>query len=284
MRERSLRVLTLNQWGRGGVWPARREALRRGLRDIDPDLVAIQEAVKTDEVETVAELFDPAFHVWHQTTGLLGDGNCAAIASRWPLRTVRELDQQLTPRTATFPATTLVAEVDVPQPVGPLLFVNHLPSWEPALELERELQTVAAARTIEAMVAARPMHVVLAGDLDAVPEAASIRFLRGLQSLGDTSVWYRDAWSSVHGDEPGHTFTVQNPLMSEESDTRMEVSRRIDYVFVRCDFNGPTLEIVDCRLAFDEPIDGEWASDHFGVVADLRVPTTPPRRRLGDAA
>ena len=269
-----VRVLTVNQWGRGGVWTERREALRRGLAELEPDLVAIQEAFKSDDADTVAELVAPDFHVWHQTTGLLGDGNCAAIASRWPLRTVRELDQQVTPRTAKFPATTLVAEVAVPDPVGPLLLVNHLPSWEPALELERELQTVAAARVVEAIVAATPMHVVLAGDLDAVPEAASIRFLSGLQSLDGMSVWYRDAWSSLHGDERGHTFTVQNPLVSEESDTRMEVSRRIDYVFVRCDFNGPTLEIADCRLAFDQPIDGTWATDHFGVVADLRVPAT----------
>jgi endonuclease/exonuclease/phosphatase family metal-dependent hydrolase len=280
-----VRVLTLNQWGRGGVWTERRKALRRGLAELDPDLVAIQEAVKTDDADTVAELFAPEFDVWHQTTGLLGDGNCAAIASRWPLRTVRELDQQVTPRTAKFPVTTLVAEVAVPDPVGPLLFVNHLPSWEPALELERELQTVAAARVVEAIVAATPMHVVLAGDLDAVPDAGSIRFLRGLQSLDGMSVWYRDAWSSLHTDDPGHTFTLRNPLMSEETEMRMEVSRRIDYVFVRCDSNGPTLEIADCRLAFDQPFDGAWATDHFGVVADLRVPATArPRRRLGDAA
>ena len=31
----------------------------------------------------------------------------------------------------------------------------------------------------------------------------------------------------------------------------------------------PTLPIIDCRLAFDQPVDGIWASDHFGVVADL---------------
>jgi endonuclease/exonuclease/phosphatase family metal-dependent hydrolase len=272
-----VRVLTLNQWGRGGVWTERRDALRRGLAELAPDLVALQEAVKDDDADTVAELFAPDFHVWHQTTGLLGDGNCAAIASRWPLRTVRELDQQVTPRTAKFPATTLIAEIAVPDPVGPLLFVNHLPSWEPALELERELQTVGAARVVEAIVAATPMHVVLAGDLDAVPDAASIRFLRGLQSLEGLSVWYRDAWSSLHTDEPGHTFALRNPLMSDESDMRMEVSRRIDYVFVRCDSNGPTLEIADCRLAFDEPIDGAWASDHFGVIADLAAPSTTRR-------
>jgi endonuclease/exonuclease/phosphatase family metal-dependent hydrolase len=51
------------------------------------------------------------------------------------------------------------------------------------------------------------------------------------------------------------------------------VSRRIDYVFVRCDERGPTLEISTCALVFDEPVGGVWASDHFGVVADLTVST-----------
>ena len=41
----------------------------------------------------------------------------------------------------------------------------------------------------------------------------------------------------------------------------------------------PTLEATSCALVFDEPVDGVWASDHFGVVADLVVPSpsTPDR-------
>jgi endonuclease/exonuclease/phosphatase family metal-dependent hydrolase len=48
--------------------------------------------------------------------------------------------------------------------------------------------------------------------------------------------------------------------------------RRIDYIFVRCADYGPTLEVSSCGRIFDEPSDGVWASDHFGVVADLAVP------------
>ena len=272
-----LRVLTLNHWGMGGDWASRRPVLIDGLRKLAPDLIAFQEAFKTDEHDTAFDLVGPGFHVHHQTTGLLGDGNCAAIASRWPIRDVHEVDQQLSPRTADFPATTLIAEVDAPEPIGPLLFVDHLPSWKPQLELERELQTVKAIRLVEEMVARRPLHVVLGGDLDATPDAASIRFLCGYQSLEGVSVYYRDAWDAIHPGEPGHTFTTRNPLMIEESDVRQEVDRRIDYIFVRCDEFGPTLPIADCRLAFDEPADGVWASDHFGVVADLETPLTSKR-------
>jgi hypothetical protein len=44
-------------------------------------------------------------------------------------------------------------------------------------------------------------------------------------------------------------------------------------VLVGCgEHGGPTLAVADCALAFDEPVDGVWASDHFGVVADLEPP------------
>jgi endonuclease/exonuclease/phosphatase family metal-dependent hydrolase len=49
--------------------------------------------------------------------------------------------------------------------------------------------------------------------------------------------------------------------------------RRIDYVFVRCGLHGgPTLAISACERIFDEPREGVWASDHFGVIAELSVP------------
>jgi endonuclease/exonuclease/phosphatase family metal-dependent hydrolase len=267
-----VRVATLNLWSVGGAWNGRRKVLAEGFRILQPDLIGFQEAYKTADRDTVREIVDPEYHVVHQTTGLIGDGNCAAIASRWPVKSVHELDQQLGERTADFPATTLLAEVDAPAPIGPLLFVNHLPSWKPQLEHERELQTVAAARRVEELVAERPAHVVLVGDLDAVPEAASIRFLSGLQSLGGTSVSYRDAWETAHPGESGHTFALRNPLMTEESDVVQEVGRRIDYVFVRAGDHGPSLEISGCELLFAEPVNGVWASDHFGVVAELALP------------
>jgi endonuclease/exonuclease/phosphatase family metal-dependent hydrolase len=48
--------------------------------------------------------------------------------------------------------------------------------------------------------------------------------------------------------------------------------RRIDYIMVGCGDTGPHLRIAACHLAFDQPIDQTWASDHFGVVADLASP------------
>lgn len=279
----SVRVATLNLWGRRGPWAERRSVLIDGFRALRPDLVAFQEAIKTEEYDQATDLLSPGFHIAHQRDREANrqdgteDGQGVSIASRWPLGEVREVDLDVTLRTGDFAHTTLLAEVLAPDPLGPLLFVNHLPSWQLNFEHERELQTVAAARAIEEFIAGRSMHVVLAGDLDATPDSASVRFWSGRQSLGGMSVCYRDSWESTHPGEPGHTFTARNPLVTAENlDWALELGRRIDYVMVRCVEHGPTLDVRACARIFNEPVDGNWASDHFGVAADLTVPVQSP--------
>lgn len=267
-----LRIATLNLWGRHGEWEARREALRGGFDRYRADIVAVQEAIVTDGYDQVADVLGTDYAVVHQTVGLLGDGNGAAIASRWPIETVREVDLNLTPRSAGFPCVTLIARVLAPEPIGPVLVANHLPSWQVDYELERELQTVAAARAIEELAPDHAAHVLLLGDLDADPDAASTRFLAGKQSLGGMSVCYQNVWDVMHPGEPGETFTPSNPLVVD----RDWPYRRIDHIFVRCgEHGGTTLRIAACGRIFDQPIGGVWASDYFGVVADLEVPVDP---------
>ncbi|HZD70939.1 MAG TPA: hypothetical protein VFA45_19190 [Actinomycetes bacterium] len=97
-----------------------------------------------------------------------------------------------------------------------------------------------------------------------------MRFWSGRQALSGTSVCYRDAWERIHPGESGDTFTPRNPLVAD----RDWPFRRIDYSFVRCgNYSSPTLDVAACARIFDQPVDGVWASDHFGVVADLAVPT-----------
>ena len=261
-----MRVLTMNLWGIRGDWEKRRAVLVDGLRDLQPDLVAFQESIVTDEYDQVADLLGKGLHVAHHGRRET-DGQGISIASRWPLGRVEELDLQVNARTGDFACTTLIAELDVPGGIGPLLFVNHLPNWQLGFERERELQTVPVARRIEELVGEGDRPVLVVGDLDAVPEASTIRFWRGLQSLDGMSVYYRDVWESAHRGAAGDTFSERNPLRSPEWD----ISRRIDYILVRCSHKGPTLDIRSASLAFDEPRDGVWASDHFGVVADLEA-------------
>lgn len=267
---RKIRVATLNLWAKQEPWVERRRMLIDGFRQLQPDLVALQEPIVGGGYDQVVDLLGSDYYVAHTTRGLVPNHGHqgASIASRWPLDVVHEVDLNLTPRTADFPCTTLIAEVAALAPVGALLFVNHLPSYELNFEYERELQAVAAARAVEDLVGLRTRHVIVAGDFDAVPDAASVRFWTGRQSLDGLSVCYRDAWEHAHPGEPGHTYTSRNPQMTAQD----WPFQRIDYIMVRCGHDGPTLDIAACDLIFDEPSGGVWASDHFGLVADLAVP------------
>jgi endonuclease/exonuclease/phosphatase family metal-dependent hydrolase len=73
----------------------------------------------------------------------------------------------------------------------------------------------------------------------------------------------------VFANRPGCRSVQRGP-------NRHQVGRRIDYVLIRSGVHGPSLDILDCRLILDSPVNGVWASDHYGVVADLAVPTHRP--------
>jgi endonuclease/exonuclease/phosphatase family metal-dependent hydrolase len=272
----TLRVLTLNLWQRYGAWADRRSLLVDHIRVFQADLIGFAESVKTKDYDQTSDLLGPEFIVVH-SKARDASGMGISIASRWPVLEVHELDLNVSARTAGFPCTTLAAEIDIPAPVGPLLFVNHFPNWQLDMEYERELQAVTTARFLEERTRHKPQHIVVVGDLDADPEAASIRFWSGRQSLHGLSVCYRDAWASKHPNEPGHTFTPENPLVKEQVVKGMRPFRdwpfrRIDYIFLRLGPHaGSALDITACERIFDGSVDAIWASDHFGLIADFAL-------------
>lgn len=276
-----IRVLTQNLWGIRGAWDLRRAVLKRLIAELDADLVSFQEAIKTPSYDQAADLLGSRYHFAYQQTPE-SDGQSAVIASRWPIGSTCEVEMHVTPKTQGFACTTMVAEIVAPEPFGPLLFVNHLPNWQLDFALERELQAARAARRVEELVGERSAHVILAGDLTDAPHSASVRLWTGWQSVDGVSVCYRDAWESANPGQLGETFTPRNPIVANQD----WPARRLDYIMVRCAAFGPTLAIESCRLLFEGPIDGVWASDHFGVVADLVMPSrpAPPPPNLAERA
>jgi hypothetical protein len=95
-----------------------------------------------------------------------------------------------------------------------------------------------------------------------------MRFWRGLHALDGLSVCYCDAWETAHPDEPGHTFTrgrtSESPTVewlgtwAGGSTTSWSAATRT-----------AQLDIVSSKRIFDQPVDGVWASDHFGVISEL---------------
>ena len=163
-----MRVATPNVWKHEGDWPARRTLLREGFDALAPDLVALQETVLGQAGEILGDAFEVV-----DSRRRSADGVGASIASRWPVAAVEELELEGSARDEGFPCTTMIVTVEAPGVDAPVRFVNHFPSWKPQQELERERQAVQAARRLEALDG----HVVVAGDFDSDPEAASLRCL-----------------------------------------------------------------------------------------------------------
>ena len=76
----------------------------------------------------------------------------------------------------------------------------------------------------------------------------------------------RDAWVTANPDDPGYTFGQDPDLANLVS----KDNKRIDYVFTRT----AAVKALQAELVGTTPPSsgGLWASDHFGVVAQVRMP------------
>lgn len=277
---RPLRVLTANINGESGRYRDRMPLLRRAVAALDPDLMSFQEAgaYSVDAPHQVAEMLDGmGYHVDHQFDGMADppgrDGNC--VATRWPMARLELLGLQLTERCSGYPLAALAVRVHVPGPVGDVLLVSPKPSWELWAERERELQAVAIADLVERHADRGGFPPIVAGDFDATPEAGSIRFMKGLQSLEGVSTHFLDAWDIAGDGGPGYTWSCDNLIAREIIDRVIRQPghrRRIDYIFL----GSPLLyagyaRIVNCRVVMKEPSGGVWPTDHYGVYAEIAV-------------
>lgn len=277
------RILTLNVQNLEGD-PRRQDALNAELRRLQPDIVSFQEVVKEGGRDQLAALLEgTGLQGTHQADVLPYEMPWAdrfggtAVATRWPHRVVEVADHRAADEIQ--PWCTLATVVDVPDE-GELLFI--------ATTLNADLAG-AAARAREAVVLTeiddrhrRSLPTVIAGDLNSVPDSSAIRYLTGKQELEGRSVFFHDAWE-VAGDGPGHTWTSACPITSSLQDVIVRqpggLRWRIDYVLVgyvqQGAHAGARCRVESAAVAFDQPVDGVWPTDHFGVLVEVEVGRDP---------
>ncbi len=97
--------------------------------------------------------------------------------------------------------------------------------------------------------------------------------MTGLESLGGRSVYFHDSWrvAGVRRADLGAGFTWCN--RNPYARANLEPDRRIDYIFAGFPKRDGVGLLETCHVVCDEPQNGVWPSDHFGVYAELR--TTP---------
>lgn len=273
----SLSILTLNCWNLSSPYPERMDLVRSGIAALRPDLIALQEIiVREDGFDQARDIlgglgyewsFGPAF-AWSADgehlapDGLeFGFGNVAA--SRLPI-VARDWVRLPGGRSGETRSATaiVVAAAD-----GELTFVSTHLNWRFAHGHVREEQVVALGDFAWRVAAGRNLPPVVAGDFNADPDSAEIRYMRGLQSLAGRSVCFEDAWALAGDGSVGLTWDNRNPFAR----TVDEPDRRIDYIFVGFDHERRRLAVEDCRIVMNEGRNGVFPSDHVGVMAWIEM-------------
>ncbi|MFV0257561.1 MAG: endonuclease/exonuclease/phosphatase family protein [Acidimicrobiales bacterium] len=275
-------------------WDRRRHEIVAWLHRLNPDVVGLQEAWESDESANTAGWlaaevgFLPhwAFGGFELPAAFVPGGVRfgTAVLSRFPI------DDHATHRLPTVEdGDPLVGAVGFPllrvATAGLDVFVTHLPP-APGHGHHRIAAVLAIDELIRATRGDRDtlgpgrgartgMPPILCGDFNAEPESDEIRFLSSLSVLGERTTYYQDAWRVAGADGPGYTQDWRdNPQAAALNVHR----KRIDYVFVGDPFRrvGGAGRVLDCRVVFDVSLTGgPLASDHRGLVVDVRWPDRP---------
>jgi endonuclease/exonuclease/phosphatase family metal-dependent hydrolase len=260
-----LRFLTLNLWGIEPPLDERMAVVAEGLRALAPDVVGLQEVRQAPDVPNQAEALARAAgyqHVFAEAVAFGGGHEGLALLARQPFleHQARELPHAQPEERRILLSGRLAGDLWV--------HTTHL-DYRLHHGQQREDQVLAIDSALgERAGGAAPQ--ILMGDFNARPESDEMRFLRGLTTLGGRRTHYQDAWERLHPGQAGWTWAATNPNTARLA--FLEQDRRLDYVFVTPMRKDGRARVHDCWIVFDRPsAAGVYASDHFGVLAEVQV-------------
>ena len=258
--------MTLNIWHLSPPWPERRDEIVAWLDRVEPDVVCLQEVIHSSDENQAADLAEAAaatYHVAYGASFAFGEGMFGnAVLSRWPIEDHHRSLLPFDPDRGDMQRILLHARTR-----GLDVFSTHLTHFHTAGSL-REAEAAEVGRLVDERADPNAtLPPILAGDFNAEPDSTEIRHLCGLASLAGRSTYFQDAWRVAGRGGPGHTWDNANPLAAAQH----ELDRRLDYVFVGWRKDGPG-RVRRAQVVCDRPLTGTFASDHFGVVAEVSEP------------
>jgi endonuclease/exonuclease/phosphatase family metal-dependent hydrolase len=259
-------VITINTWKGEGAYQRRLELLAGQLARLNPDIIACQEVLHTD---------DEAFHTGRQLAAHLqmhltccparrkerlvagqrrmSSSGLAILSRRKPLESIR-LTLPEDPRDG-----ERVAQIcRLPAGANQLLLVNtHLSHLAGADDLRRQqikcILEALRTRVYDRTSAPDPVAgCLLCGDLNAAPDSLPIQYLQTSEGFAAD-----DCYLAGRGELPG--FTRLSRYAGQ--------SRRIDYVFALSPPGKPAFRILSAATVLNQPDEnGIMPSDHMGVL------------------
>jgi len=259
------RIMTLNLWQRCGPWTDRVREIGAWLSLLRPDVVCFQEVVEGSSGDAttaheIAHTVSPlSYHVivdgFVPGGGFFGNAVLSREEPEW-VETTSLPEGPGEREGSRFALRVETASVEV--------VCTHL-SW---CSFEhgaiRERQVVALDDALKAH-SASDKPLVVCGDFNAEPESTEVRFMSGLCGINAKHTYYQDAWRVGGGVGNGFTWSNCNPLAAGAH----APDRRLDYIFVRWDNRAFRSVIMSVGTCCDRPLSGSYASDHYGVVADV---------------
>jgi endonuclease/exonuclease/phosphatase family metal-dependent hydrolase len=259
--ETTVRIATWNAWGRYGPWQEREAALIATLAAARPDVVVLTESWAKGGDSQCARLAEPLElpHMAFSGVPAQEDGSALSgvgVLSRWPI----------TAQAGMSFGALRVLRAGISGPRGPLqVYGAVMDAWWLDQSGERQ---AAVSGLLEHLQDVRDHHtpLVVCGDFNADPDSDEIRMVTGRKAAPAPGLSFYDAWEVAGGDGRGCTWSNSNPWAVQ----LLWPDRRIDYIFTAAPRRGGAGHPRGVNLLGTNPVEGMYASDHFGVQADLR--------------
>ena len=264
----ALTVMTLNIWN-VNEWESRRDAIVAWVDEVQPDVLALQEVNRTEELCQATWIAERTGMI--ATFGKAADrasgefGN--AVLTSLPVLDSR-IDTLTDAGSGNQPRgmTTVVVSVAGRQTSVSSTHLSYL--FQEGWVRERQVRDIAAIVAEVSADTAEGFPPIVCGDFNATPESTEIRFLKGLHAFDGQSFHMFDAFDVANPGELGFTWTNANPFAAKA----MTPDFRIDYVFVGVRAADGAGRVLSAGVVCDAPRRGAWPSDHVGVVAQLAMP------------
>ncbi|WP_164740066.1 endonuclease/exonuclease/phosphatase family protein [Xanthomonas sp. BRIP62418] len=248
--QREMTLVTLNLHHDREDWPARRAHIAKELRQLAPDVIALQEVIeRRGSVENQAAWlarklgYAYSFVSVDPVDAPKRYGN-ALLSRRKVLARHQRLLQPLDDYRV---AAHLQVDIDG-QPIN--VYVTHLNERADARGTATRTRQVADLLDFISSTS-NQAPVVIAGDFNTAADALDLEALRK---------GYGDSYGSVHRNSDATVSTLNLHVFDKPA--------RIDHVF----FQQKRLLAREARILFDTPYaEGRWASDHYGVWVRLQL-------------
>jgi len=272
----TLRIATLNILNNPSGFGKRASMLLEEIVKIQPDVINLQEVPSLEEAQ-LFQAFDRIGYTDSYSASKNRHGNGFyygnVTLSRLPIVDADELPLAVLKAEKTPVAAGIVR---VEKNGNPATIINAHLTWGSNMEWVRlrQAEQIADYAWQNWLANARP--ILLAGDLNSVPESSTVRFLSGYQegTRQNGTLWI-DAWralgtaeNEVTSDPTGYWGRMT--AAAHNMDPAFIPKRRIDYIFSFGWGYGKTGGPVSLERFADKPNrDGMTASDHFGLYADI---------------